>query len=415
MKTYTFKDTLHGCYLAYITQAIVNNLAPLLFVIFQRQFEISLASLSLLIVFNFGPQLITDCLAVKFVDRIGYRTSMVLAHALAFLGLLMLGVLPHVLPNAFLGLLIAAVIYGVGGGLIEVLVSPIVDSLPGEAKDSAMALLHSFYCWGQVSVVAISTLLIWVIGENWWFILPVVWSLLPLSNLWRCVKMPLMPPIPEERKMSLKELVRNRQFILILVLMLCAGASELTMSQWSSLFAEEGLGVPKVLGDLLGPCLFAILMGAGRTIFGVYGAHINTKHAILATSALCVLCYLTASLSTIPLLSLFACALTGLGISLMWPGIFALAARALPRGGTALFGMMALFGDLGCLSGPWLAGNVSNLIQKTNAFQDLSLFAGLSDSQIGLKCGLLLGLIFPLVMLLGVRKLRTSTEEVSNI
>ena len=290
MKTYTFKDTLHGCYLAYITQAIVNNLAPLLFVIFQKQFEISLASLSLLIVFNFGPQLITDCLAVKFVDRIGYRTSMVLAHALAFLGLLMLGVLPHVLPNAFLGLLIAAVIYGVGGGLIEVLVSPIVDSLPGEAKDSAMALLHSFYCWGQVSVVAISTLLIWVIGENWWFILPVVWSLLPLSNLWRCVKMPLMPPIPEERKMSLKELIRNRQFILILVLMLCAGASELTMSQWSSLFAEEGLGVPKVLGDLLGPCLFAILMGAGRTIFGVYGAHINTKHAILATAALCVLC-----------------------------------------------------------------------------------------------------------------------------
>ena len=411
MKTYTYKDTLHGCYFGYITQAIVNNLAPLLFVIFQKQFGISLANISVLIVFNFGTQLITDWLAVKYVDRIGYRASMILAHSLAALGLILLGVAPLVLGNPFPGLIAAAIIYGIGGGLIEVLVSPIVDSLPGEAKDSAMALLHSFYCWGQVAVVALSTLFLWGIGEGVWFVLPIVWALVPLSNLMRCVKMPLMPLLPEAEKMSLKELLKNRQFLLILILMLCAGASELTMSQWSSLFAEEGLGVPKVLGDLLGPCFFAVLMGTGRTLFGLHGEQIDTKKAILGTSLLCILCYLTASLSPLPLLSLLACALTGFAISLMWPGVFALAARTLPRGGTAMFGLMALFGDLGCSVGPWLAGTVSNAVQKTDAFPTFPLFAGLEQSQVGLKCGLFLGLVFPLVMVLGLRVLRTPSAS----
>lgn len=412
MPPQNYKVTLHGCYFGYITGAIINNLAPILFIVFQKQYGLSLSQLGLLVTLNFGTQLVVDYLAIRVVDKIGTRASVIVAHLFAMLGLLMLGTFPLLFSqNLFPFLALAAMTYAVGGGLIEVLISPIVDSLPGEAKASSMALLHSFYCWGQVGAVALSTLYLYCFGSDRWYLLPLLWMIVPISNLPRLSKMPLVPMVSKQERMSFRELFTNKRVLLVLLLMTCSGASEMTMAQWSSLFAEEALGVQKVLGDLLGPCLFAILMGMGRTYFGIRGDHIDTKKALVATSALCVVCYLTASLSRVPLLSLLMCALTGFSICLMWPGVLSLAARAFPRGGTALFAFLALAGDLGCSIGPGIAGRVSDAVQQLPAIQQIPLFAGMEAAQIGLKCGLFVSVIFPITMIVGVLALSTKPTE----
>lgn len=399
-KTQNFKNTVFACYRGYITQGIVNNLSPLFFVLFQNKFGISYSLISALILCNFVTQVITDMLSVKYVDRIGYRKSAVIAHALAFLGLVMQGTLPNVLPAPYVGLVLATIVNGVGGGLIEVIISPIVDSCPGDAKASAMSLLHSFYCWGQVGVVLITTLLLRLIGEDLWFIIPILWSLLPLYNLFRFLKVPLMPTVPEEEKTPLKTLFTSKIFLVALLLMLCAGASELAMSQWSSLFAERALGVTKVIGDLLGPCLFAVFMGIGRTIYGVWGEKIHLTGAMVFCAALCILCYLGTALFENPWLSLLSCALCGFSVSLMWPGTFSLTSAAYPRGGTAMFGILAVLGDVGCSVGPALMGAVSGAVSG-NANIAAS-FPNLTADQLGLKSGMLFSAVFPAFILIGV-------------
>lgn len=399
-KTQNFKSTVFACYRGYITQGIVNNLSPLFFVLFQNKFGISYSLISALILCNFVTQVITDMLSVKYVDRIGYRKSAVIAHALAFLGLVMQGTLPNVLPAPYVGLVLATIVNGVGGGLIEVIISPIVDSCPGDAKASAMSLLHSFYCWGQVGVVLITTLLLRLIGEDLWFIIPIFWSLLPLYNLFRFLKVPLMPTVPEEEKTPLKTLFTSKIFLVALLLMLCAGASELAMSQWSSLFAERALGVTKVIGDLLGPCLFAVFMGIGRTIYGVWGEKIHLTGAMVFCAALCILCYLGTALFENPWLSLLSCALCGFSVSLMWPGTFSLTSAAYPKGGTAMFGILAVLGDVGCSVGPALMGAVSGAVSG-NANIAAS-FPNLTADQLGLKSGMLFSAVFPAFILIGV-------------
>lgn len=399
-KTQNFKSTVFACYRGYITQGIVNNLSPLFFVLFQNKFGISYSLISALILCNFVTQVITDMLSVKYVDRIGYRKSAVFAHALAFLGLVMQGALPNVLPAPYVGLVLATIVNGVGGGLIEVIISPIVDSCPGDAKASAMSLLHSFYCWGQVGVVLITTLLLRLIGEDLWFIIPILWSLLPLYNLFRFLKVPLMPTVPEEEKTPLKTLFTSKIFLVALLLMLCAGASELAMSQWSSLFAERALGVTKVIGDLLGPCLFAVFMGIGRTIYGVWGEKIHLTGAMVFCAALCILCYLGTALFENPWLSLLSCALCGFSVSLMWPGTFSLTSAAYPKGGTAMFGILAVLGDVGCSVGPALMGAVSGAVSG-NANIAAS-FPNLTADQLGLKSGMLFSAVFPAFILIGV-------------
>ena len=395
-KTQNFKSTVFACYRGYITQGIVNNLSPLFFVLFQNKFGISYSLISALILCNFVTQVITDMLSVKYVDR----KSAVIAHALAFLGLVMQGTLPNMLPAPYVGLVLATIVNGVGGGLIEVIISPIVDSCPGDAKASAMSLLHSFYCWGQVGVVLITTLLLRLIGEDLWFIIPILWSLLPLYNLFRFLKVPLMPTVPEEEKTPLKTLFTSKIFLVALLLMLCAGASELAMSQWSSLFAERALGVTKVIGDLLGPCLFAVFMGIGRTIYGVWGEKIHLTGAMVFCAALCILCYLGTALFENPWLSLLSCALCGFSVSLMWPGTFSLTSAAYPKGGTAMFGILAVLGDVGCSVGPALMGAVSGAVSG-NANIAAS-FPNLTADQFGLKSGMLFSAVFPASILIGV-------------
>lgn len=399
---YTYKHTLHACYFGYIIQAIINNLAPLLFVVFQDQFHISFEMIGRLILINFTTQIVVDVLAVKFIDKIGYRAGVVGAHIFSAVGLIALGTLPFIMPNPYIGLVIAVILYAIGGGLIEVLISPIVDALPGDAKASAMSLLHSFYCWGQVLVILITTVLLQIAGSEMWFIFPILWAIIPIYNLAKFIKVPLVPTIEEHEKMPLKELFSSKLFLIALLLMMCAGAAELSMSQWASLFAEKGLQVPKVLGDLLGPCLFAVLMGIGRTIYGVYGHKINLKKALIGSSILCIACYGITIFVPVPIISLLGCALCGLSVSLMWPGTVSLTSAKYPRGGTAMFGLLAVMGDIGASIGPWTTGWVSDLAQKSNRLIEVSGINNISLEQLGLKVGMFVAMIFPMLMFIGL-------------
>ena len=404
-----FKATMKACYLGYVTQAVVITLAPLLFIIFQDSFHISYEQLGRLVLFNFATQIFADWVAMHIVDRIGYRVSALIAHAFCALGLIALGILPFVLPNPYMGLIVAVMIYAMGGGFIEVIISPIVDTLPNEAKASAMSLLHSFFCWGQVGVVVITTLLLKLLGPSLWYLLPVAWSLIPIYNFFRFIQVPLLPPVAEHERTPIRALLKKPVFVVALLLMLSAGASELTMSQWASLFAEKGLGVGKILGDLLGPCLFAVFMGIGRTIHGVMGHRMNLRHAMLATASLCVLCYLVTVFVPIPVLALLGCAFCGFSVSLMWPGTFSLVAEAFPKGGTAMFGLMAIFGDLGGSIGPWMAGFLSDAVQHSERAMALASRWSLLPEQLGLKIGLLAAIEFPILMILGLIAFRHPT------
>ncbi len=374
--------TITACFIGYITQAVVNNFIPLLFVTLQTSYEIPLAQITLLVTINFGVQLLTDFLATYFVDRIGYRISIVAAHILSAAGLLLLPVLPTVM-DPFAGILTAVVIYAVGGGLLEVLVSPIVESCPTGNKESAMSLLHSFYCWGHVAVVLLSTVFFQVFGIENWPILSCIWAIIPIVNAILFTQAPIAPIIAEgETGMTFRELFRNQVFWALLVMMVCSGASEQAVSQWASTFAEQGLGISKTAGDLAGPMAFAIFMGSARAFYGKFGENMDLDRFMRGSLILCVFSYLLISLSPIPALSLVGCALSGLSVGILWPGSFSKAAAALPRGGTAMFALLALAGDLGCSSGPSLVGWVADG------------FGG------NLKIGILAAIVFPLVLLI---------------
>lgn len=407
---YTYKHTLRACYLGYVTQAIVINILPIFFIIIQDKYGISFEKLGRLVLINFVTQIAVDVLAVRYADRIGFRVIALAAHIISAFGLICLGILPNILPSPYMGLEISVVIYAIGGGLIEIVISPIVDSLPGNAKASAMSLLHSFYCWGQFSVIIVTTLLLKLIGSDAWFILPFLWSLIPVYNAFEFMKVPLVPSIAIEEKIPVKQLLNARIFWVSLVLMLCAGASEQAMSQWASLFAEKGLGITKVVGDILGPSLFAVFMGIGRTIYGLKGHKISLKKALTASSALCILCYAITVLIRIPLISLLGCAATGFAVSLMWPGLISLTSGLYPKGGTSLFAVLAISGDVGCSLGPWIVGLVSDLAQKSDITLSITAFKGLAPGQLGLKTGIFAAIIFPVLMFLVIINLKKDRQ-----
>ena len=380
-KKISFKTTIVAGYFGYITQAIVNNLAPLLFLIFRDSFGVSLEKITLLTTLNFLIQLCVDLLSAKFVDRIGYRRCIVAAHLFCAAGLIGMAVLPFVLAGAYAGLLVSLVLYAVGGGLIEVLISPIVEACPTENKASAMSLLHSFYCWGTVAVVLLSTLFLQAAGKGSWRVLPCVWALLPLCNAALFMRVPIASLTEKNEGMTIKELSRSMLFWLFVLLMVASGASEQGMSQWASAFAESGLRISKTAGDLFGPCLFSLLMGAARVLYAKCGERVDLTNYLIASGSLCVFAYCLASLSPSPALSLVGCALCGFSVGVMWPGVFSVASVSMPKGGTALFALLALAGDLGCSSGPTVVG----------------FAAGLMGDE--LKKGLLAGVIFPFMLI----------------
>ena len=393
---YSYDSTMRACSTGYIVQAIVNNFAPLLFLTFQRTYHIPLQQITLLVTFNFGIQLLTDLLSVAFVDRMGYRASMVLAHILSALGLICLTVLPERMGHPFAGILISVIVYAVGGGLLEVLVSPVVEACPSTHKEKAMSMLHSFYCWGHVGVVLFSSIFFKLAGIENWKLLAVLWAVIPILNALIFTRVPIAPVLPEgEEGMTIVTLFQNRTFWLLFVMMICAGASEQSVSQWASLFAEKGLGISKTAGDLAGPMAFAFLMGASRAFYGNYGEKINLDRFMAVSSVLCILSYLCLVFMPVPVLSLAGCALCGLSVGILWPGTFSRASKALPAGGTALFALLALGGDIGCSGGPTLVGMVSGMCKGN------------------LKAGILAALIFPVLLLTGA-KFETKKDKISS-
>ncbi|MGI6239593.1 MAG: MFS transporter [Christensenellales bacterium] len=386
----TYKHTKRASYIGYITQAIVNNLLPLLFVTFHTSYAISLEKIGLLVSINFGVQIFVDLLAVRYIDRIGYRAGAVAAHMFAAVGLICLGILPEWMADKYAALVICVSLTAVGGGLTEVLISPIIESLPGDEKASAMSLLHSFYCWGHMAVVILSTAYFTLAGIANWRYLPIIWAIVPAFNTFLFAKVPLRVLVEESARMPVRKLFSSGMFWLFLALMVCAGASEQAMSQWSSLFAERGLQVSKTMGDLLGPCMFAAMMGLSRLFYGIFGARLNVKHGLVASAALCVASYILAVTAPWALLSLAGCALCGFSVGLMWPGTFSLAARDFSTGGTAMFALLALAGDVGCSLGPGVVGAVSGWMERLHAAPE------------ALKIGIAVAIVFPILMLLGV-------------
>lgn len=376
-----YRHTILACYGGYITQAVVNNFAPLLFLIFQDTFYIPLEQITFLVTINFLIQLAVDLLSAGFVDRIGYRTSLIAAHIFSCIGIAGLGIFPYIMPP-FFGLLTAVVFYAIGGGLTEVLISPVVEACPTDNKAGAMALLHSFYCWGNVLTVVLSTVFLSIFGKDRWQILAYIWAIFPILNAVYFSRVPI-PSIYEEgeKGIGVVKLCKTKLFWVMAIIILCAGGSEQAMSQWASAFAEGALGVDKTIGDLMGPCFFAVLMGVSRVFYAKISAKVDLLKYMMACGVLCILSYMLAAFSPFPVLALIGCGLCGFSVGAMWPGTYSVSAKLIPGGGTAMFALLALAGDAGCSGGPTLVGLVS----------------GASDG--GLKAGLPFGAVFPALLI----------------
>ena len=378
-----YNHTIYASYIGYITQAIVVNFAPLLFLTFHHTYHIPMERITLLISINFAIQLVVDLAAAKFADKIGYKPLAVIAHVFIALGLAGLGVFPRIFPDPYSGIFTATAVYAIGGGLIEVLISPIVEACPTEGKSASMSLLHSFYCWGHVFVVLFSTAFFYVFGIENWIFLALIWAAVPLFNAFYFSRVPVFTLTEEGQGMPVKKLLSLKLFWILALLMVCSGAAEQAMNQWASVFAESGLGVPKAVGDLAGPCMFAALMGVVRVIYSRFSKKFDLRVFMVGGGFLCLAGFLLAALSPYPVLSLVGCGLCGLSVGIMWPGTLSLASAKCPTGGTAMFAILALAGDLGCSIGPATAGMAATLGS-------------------GLKTGFIAAAVFPVLLIAGL-------------
>ncbi len=377
-----YNKTLAACYLGFVTQAISANFAPLLFLTFKNAYGIGLEKIAVIPLVFYLTQLLVDLGATKFADKIGYRICVVFSQVLSAAGLALMVILPEIFSEPFTGILISVVLYAIGSGLIEVLVSPIVEACPFENKEGKMSLLHSFYCWGAVGVILGSTLFFSVFGVGSWKILALIWALVPLYNTFNFINCPIERLIEDGKSMGIRNLLKTPIFGLMIVLMVCSGASEATMAQWASAFTESAIGVSKTVGDLAGPCSFAMFMGISRMLYGKFSEKLDLTKVMLGCGVMCSCCYLLASLAASPILGLAGCALCGLAVGIMWPGSLSLSSEKCPRGGTAMFAFLALAGDLGAMVSPSMVGTLSE------------------TSGGNLKTGLLAATIFPFVLVL---------------
>lgn len=388
-----YKKTLVACYLGFVTQAISANFAPLLFLTFKSTYGITLDKIAMIPLMFYLTQLLVDLAATKFADKIGYRTCVIASQVLSAVGLVLMAILPEILPAPFVGILISVVLYAIGSGLIEVLVSPIVEACPFENKDGVMSLLHSFYCWGAMGVILGSTLFFAVFGVENWKILTFIWALVPLYNTFNFIHCPIERLVEDGKSMGIRKLLKTPIFWLMIILMVCTGASEATMAQWASAFTESAVGVSKTIGDLAGPCLFAMFMGIARMLYGKFSEKLDLTKVMLVCGIMCAGCYLLASLSTLPLLGLAGCAFCGLAVGIMWPGSISISSQTCPRGGTAMFAFLALAGDLGATASPAMVGSLSEMAGGN------------------LKTGLLVATLFPIILVIGLIILRRSKKH----
>ncbi len=393
-KKENFQSTINACFIGYIVGAIINNFVPLLFITFQDSYSIPLSQITLLITINFAVQLSVDFASTFFIDKIGYKASVIIAHICSSAGLVMLTFMPEIMPTPFIGILCSVALYAIGGGLLEVLISPITEACPSENKEKAMSLLHSFYCWGCVGVILISTLFFAVFGTANWKILALIWAIVPALNGIYFSTVPIYSLTDEgEKGLSLKELFTKKIFWLFLLMMVCAGAGEQAVSQWASTFAEKGLGISKTVGDLAGPMAFSVLMGASRLLYGKYGEKMNLDKFMQYSCVLCIGSYICIALVPNAAVSLLGCAVCGFSVGILWPGTFSKASATIKNGGTAMFALLALAGDFGCSAGPTVAGFVSS------CFGD------------NLKIGILAAIVFPVILLVGVTVLQKKRKN----
>lgn len=411
-----YKKARLACYTGYVTQAIVVNLAPLLFVIFQKDFNFSLSFIAAITLITFLIQMGIDIAAIYFVEKTSYRTLAVSSQLTACIGLVLLAFLPRIMIPE-IGILIAVFVYSTGSGLCEVVLSPLIEALPagGGENRSSMTLMHSFYAWGQAGVILITTVVLRLIGDGLWWWLPLIWALIPLFNTFAFMRVPLADMTVHEEGSGILGMLRRPEFLVVILLMICSGAAEQAMAQWASMFCETGLGVTKVVGDILGPCLFAVMMGIGRTAHGLFGGKLNMEKLLFVLSAFTIGCYLVTVFVPVPFVSLLGCGLCGIGVSVMWPGMLALCASRYPTAGASMFALLALGGDIGCSVGPWLTGTVSDAVvnlvnHSSDIFKNL-LDRGFTPDQLGLRAGFLSAVIFPLMMLIGVVLLSKSGKK----
>ena len=379
-----YKKTKIACYLGFITQAIAANFAPLLFLKFHTDYNISLGNIALISTCFFFTQLVVDLFCAKFVDGIGYRTCIVASEVCSALGLVGLAFLPDLLSNSYTGIIISVIIYAIGSGLIEVLCSPIVEACPFENKEATMSLLHSFYCWGAVGTILVSTAFFAIFGIDSWKWLAVLLAMVPAINIYNFATCPIEYLVEDGEGMSIPSLFKTPLFWVTIILMICSGASELSMAQWASAYAEAALGLSKTMGDLMGPCLFAVAMGISRMLYGKYGEKVNLSKFMLGSGALCVMCYVLASLFSNPVVGLIGCILCGFSVGIMWPGTLSISSKKFPTGGTAMFALLAMAGDLGGSIGPGIVGRVTQMAGDN------------------IRTGMTVGLVFPVVLVIGL-------------
>ena len=395
-KQKNYKKTLLACYLGFVTQAISANFTPLLFLTFIGIYGITLEKIALIPLVFYFTQLLVDLAATKFADKIGYRNCVVASQVLSAAGLVLMAILPEMLPLPFIGILISVVLYAMGSGLIEVLVSPIVEACPFENKEGAMSLLHSFYCWGAMGVILGSTLFFSIFGVENWKILTFIWALIPLYNTFNFINCPIERLVEDGESMGIRKLLKTPIFWLMILLMICSGASEASMAQWASAFTESALGVSKTVGDLAGPCMFAMFMGISRVLYGKFSEKLDLTKVMLVCGIMCAGCYLLASLSIVPILGLAGCALCGMTVGIMWPGSISISSQNCPKGGTAMFAFLALAGDLGAMVSPTMVGSISEMAGGN------------------LKTGLLVATVFPMILVVGLVILKKFNKSYSD-
>lgn len=369
-----YRSTKLACYVGYIVQAVINNFLPILFIALQDVYDFGYEKLARLVVVNFVTQMVTDLVTPKIVERIGYKKAAVICHGAAAIGLALLGILPRLIPP-YLGINISIIVYAFGSGLIEVLVSPIIEMLPTTDKSGNMSILHSFYCWGQAFTIIVTTFLVKVLGYGNWTIIPLVWAVLPFINMFFFMRVPVVEPEKEKKNAGFKELVRNRRFLIYMVMMLCAGATEIAMAEWASMFAQQALGVSKVIGDLAGPCAFALFMAAGRMWYAAVSSKVDFRKTLIILSSLCFVCYIVVALCGIPLVALIFCAVCGFTVSISWPGLYSQGAKDFPDGSSVMYSVFAMCGDTGCCLGPWVLGIVADSFGLNIGFAVTSVFA----------------------------------------
>ncbi|MCI8600772.1 MAG: MFS transporter [Oscillospiraceae bacterium] len=394
--TPNYRATVRACYLGNLLQSC-GAIFAILFVPLRTLYGLTYTQYGLLVSVNFIVQVCSDILFSKPVERLGFRPFAVLSPILTSTGLVLFALAPVLFPgNVFFGFCVGMFVFAAAAGLQELLLSPILDGvpMPEEKKKKAMSLLHSFFAWGQIGAVLITTLLVWVLKAEQWQLITVLWALPPLVNVFLFAKAPLDAKVSAGNAMSLKQLFTSKIFLVVLLAIIFGGAAEVTMSQWASAFIEKGLNLPKLLGDMLGVCGFSLMLGLGRTLYGLKGDSISI-HKVMIFGSLGAFClYLLAALSGSPFVGMAACGLTGFCVSMLWPGSIVVASRELPLAGASMFALMSAGGDLGSSAASFLTGQVADRVEAMG----LTSFMGsaVTPEQAALRAGLFFAALFPI-------------------